>query len=104
MNDAIIELPIIVNMDVIENNNVYELDVDSLLQEYELSLESQIIVETSGVDKYLGPYQVVPLAFDDQTLETKDKLCTEDIIVEKVPLWETSNLSGGYTVYIAERL
>lgn len=104
MNDAIIELPIIVNMDVIENNNVYELDVDSLLQEYELSLESQIIVGTYYADTYEGPYLVTPAAFDDQTLQTENKLCTENIVVEKVPLWETSNLSGGYTVYIAERL
>ena len=104
MNDAIIELPIVVNMDVIENNNVYELDVDSLLQEYELSLESQIIVGTYYADTYEGPYLVTPVAFDDQTLQTENKLCTENIVVEKVPLWETSNLSGGYTVYIAERL
>lgn len=104
MNDASIELPIIVNMDVIENSNVYELTVDKLLNEFELIVDSDIIVKVADTDEYEGEYVIIPLAYDQQVLDTKDKLCRENIIVKEVPLWETSNLSGGNTVYIAERL
>lgn len=104
MNDASIELPIIVNMDVIENSNVYELTVDKLLNEFELIVDSDIIVKVADADAYEGEYVIIPLAYDQQVLDTKDKLCRENIIVKEVPLWETSNLSGGNTVYIAERL
>ena len=104
MNDANIELPIIVNMDVIENSNVYELTVDKLLNEFELIVDSDIIVKVANADDYEGEYVIIPLAYDQQVLDTKDKFCKENIIVKEVPLWETSNLSGGNTVYIAERL
>lgn len=104
MNDASIELPIIVNMDVIENSNVYELTVDKLLNEFELIVDSDIIIKIADADEYEGEYVIIPLAYDQQILDTKDKLCRENIIVKEVPLWETSNLSGGNTVYIAERL
>ena len=115
MNDANIELPIIVNMDVIENSNVYELTVDKLLNEFELTVDkllnefelivdSDIIVKVANADDYEGEYVIIPLAYDQQVLDTKDKFCKENIIVKEVPLWETSNLSGGNTVYIAERL
>lgn len=50
---------------------------------------------------YEGPYYVVPRAYDDIVLDTQDKLMTEDVTVSAVPYYETSNLSGGFTVYIA---
>ena len=104
MNNSIIDLPIIVNMDVIENSNVFELDIVELSNVLNLSIDSEIIVKNYDAERYEGSYLIIPAAYDDQVLETKNKLCTENIVVEKVPLWETSNLSGGNTVYIAERL
>lgn len=49
---------------------------------------------------YNGPYDVIPDARYDRTLETKDKLLTENINVSKVPFHETHN-DYGTTVYIA---
>ncbi len=52
---------------------------------------------------YEGEYRTASKAFDPQTLPTKGKLLTEDIIIDPVPYYETGNLFDGTTVYIAER-
>ena len=53
------------------------------------------------VPVYDGDYEVVPVAFQDITLPTKDKKMMSDVVVKEIPYYETSNLSGGTTVYIA---
>lgn len=50
------------------------------------------------VDTYEGDYVVSP-KIRDQILETRNKKMLEDVVVEKVPYYETSNTSGT-TVYI----
>lgn len=50
---------------------------------------------------YEGDYEVLPLAFEETVLPTKDKKLIEDIVVKEIPYYETSNTSGGNTVYIA---
>lgn len=51
--------------------------------------------------RYDGNYEAVPNAFNTQTLPTANKLLTQDIVVKKVPYYETSNIQQGITVYIA---
>lgn len=53
-------------------------------------------------NEYKGPYEVEADLYEDQTLATKDKTCTEDITVKKVEYAETSNPAGGLTVYIGK--
>lgn len=53
-------------------------------------------------DIYDGEYEVTPNAHKSQTLETADKLLKENVTIAKVPYWETSNPSGGNTIYIAD--
>lgn len=53
---------------------------------------------------YDGDYEVIPLAFQDIILPTKDKKMMGDVVVKEVPYYETSNLSGGVTVYIAGKV
>lgn len=48
---------------------------------------------------YEGDYTVTP-KLEEQTLPTKDKVLTEDIQVEKIPITKTANSSGGNTVII----
>lgn len=55
---------------------------------------------SSDIAAYKGPYQVVPELDNDITLETKDKKMNDNVTVGKIPLYETSNISGGKTVYI----
>lgn len=50
---------------------------------------------------YEGETVVVPRAARDVVLPTKDTYVPEDIMVRKVPSFQTENASGGKTVYIA---
>lgn len=54
--------------------------------------------------EYKGEYTVSPSASKDAVLSTKNKKLTKDITVKKIPYYETSNESGGNTVYIAGQL
>lgn len=51
-------------------------------------------------DNYTGQYSVTPLPNIDQILKTKNKLLKENVIVEQIPYYETTNDAGGYTVII----
>lgn len=84
----IAEIPVVVKFKVKEEAPV------------KFKIDSTLIVGEG--EPYEGEYIITPLAFTDQILDTKNKVLTEDIVVQKVPKYETSNVSGGYTVYIAE--
>ena len=49
---------------------------------------------------FAGPYIVIPKAWQDQMLETKNKSMTDDVTVTEVPYVEVSNIYGT-TVSIA---
>lgn len=71
------------------------------------SLKGQLTIPIYAhmvVDPYEGPYTIIPKAFDNQSLHTKNKTCSDDILVEKVPYYETTNNSNGLTAYIAEEV
>lgn len=55
-------------------------------------------------DVYTGDYTVIPKADEQTILATSGKLMAGDVTVTEVPYYETSNLSGGNTVYIAEEV
>lgn len=59
-----------------------------------------VIEVTHDYDPYEGPYIVIPKAWQDQILATKDKDMTDDVTVTEVPYTEISNLYGT-TVSIA---
>lgn len=50
---------------------------------------------------YEGRYIVTPMAYEEQVLETKGKKMEDNVVVKEVPYYETSNVDGGETVYIA---
>lgn len=58
-----------------------------------------IKVVSSDAPTYRGPYEVTPRA-TEQVLATKTTLMTDDVTVNGIPYYETSNASGGYTVTI----
>lgn len=49
-------------------------------------------------ETYIGDYEVTPKSFE-QELPTKSKNMKDDVLVHKIPYYETSNLTGT-TVYI----
>lgn len=68
----------------------------------EISIEVANVIDVSSIrEHYDGPYIVTPLADVETVLETQDKVMDDDVTVLKIPYYETSNLSGGYTVFIA---
>lgn len=65
-------------------------------------LGNYIEVSSQSYDFYDGEYVVIP-ATTDQTLETANKVLTDDVLVTSVPFYETSN-PDGTTVYIASKI
>lgn len=53
-----------------------------------------------GVEIYDGEYVVHSEAHEVQVLPTANKQLEKNITVEKIPYYETSNLSDGITIYI----
>lgn len=53
-----------------------------------------------SAETYDGEYTVTPQFDDPVILETKDKLLTDDVTVNPIEVFRTSNPSGGKTIYI----
>lgn len=52
-------------------------------------------VFTIQYDKpYDGEYTIVPSAYSDQVLNTRNKFLKQNIVVTEIPTYETSNDSG----------
>ena len=62
-------------------------------------LEDSVFIYQAPV--YNGEYNIIPKAYDEQVLQTKEKTLLENVTVQKVPYYEVSNSSGGNTVNIA---
>lgn len=56
-----------------------------------------------GYTDYTGSYEVTPKT-SEQSLKTKDRHLTDDVTVKAIPFFETSNNSGGNTVYIGSEV
>lgn len=55
-----------------------------------------------GAELYEGAYMVHSAAHEAQELPTANKHLVKNITVEKIPYYETSNLSDGITIYIGD--
>lgn len=66
--------------------------------------EISIFSGESTKEKYEGDYTIAPSTEEDIVLVTKDKLMTDDLTLKKIPFHETSNDSGGITVYIGKEV
>lgn len=96
-----ISLPIQVNITLEKSKTVYAMALESTVEEYELTNSTVINATIIDIPEYEGSYTITPLANDNVVVETKDKLCTDDITVLKIPTYQTHNESG-ITFYIAE--
>ncbi len=74
------------------------LETQEKLLDVDLETDTIEIIKTDA-ESYEGPYNITPLAFQEQEFETKDKILEENIKVKEIPYYETSNQYGD-TVYI----
>lgn len=65
----------------------------------DMALGSAIQVTYLTGDIYEGEYVVDP-SFDEQTLLTKNKTLEDNVTVNPIMVSRTTNIGGGYTVYI----
>lgn len=66
-------------------------------------LSGGLTIPRSSAETYEGEYVVTPKAYEEQVLETANKLMLDNVSVLRVPYFETSNTSGT-TVYIANEV
>lgn len=59
---------------------------------------------TTKHNEYVGPYEVVPQAFNAQTLQTAFMLLNDDIVVSEIPYFDVGNESDGSTIYIGSKI
>ena len=61
--------------------------------------------DTQGVhaETFDGEYVVTPKVMA-QTMPTKQKMMRDDVTIREIPFFETSNTSGGNTVYIGSEV
>ena len=68
------------------------------------TLHGTLSARSIGADIYDGAYTVHSEAHEVQILPTANKQLTKNITVEKIPYFETSNLSDGITAYIGSEV
>lgn len=84
----------------LEQTKAFKVNIDPMLKNVPISMDVIIEQKSKPINPYEGPYLVVPSAHDEIILETKDRYMEDDVKVLKIPYYETSNLSDGYTAYI----
>ena len=63
----------------------------------------QVQTITEPSNPYDGQYSIRP-KINEQILPTKDRLLSENVVVQAIPVIRTSNTSGGITIYIANEV
>lgn len=58
---------------------------------------------TSPTNVYTGPTEFTP-SYAEQIAETNGKLMRSDLTIKEIPVYKTKNATGGYTIYVAERI
>lgn len=65
-------------------------------------LHGMVSARNIGAELYEGAYTVHSAAHEAQELPTANKHLVKNITVEKIPYYETSNMSDGITIYIGD--
>ena len=63
-------------------------------------LSGTLSLPYGAADVYDGEYEITPALYNDQTLETANKRMSRNVEVYKIPIAQTTNLAGGYTVVV----
>ena len=84
----------------------FRTDMKICSEEFRLDIKNYQGMKNADI--YTGDYIVTPKDIEQQ-IKTKNKflnkdLIVKDLIVKKIPFFETSNEEGGNTVYIGKEL
>ena len=72
-----------------------EFNADFLENNREFSAEFGTVQKIHDrMPEYDGSYEITPLAYEAQTLETENKTMTADLTVLEIPIFEVSNEYG----------
>lgn len=97
-----VDEPITVDLQIDNSNRVFDMALESNQRTVDLSAATAIVVQAgSDVPRYEGDYLVIPHAYNEKVLQTKNKMCTDNITVTKIKTSSTTN-PYGTTFYIAE--
>lgn len=77
------------------------IGIDPAKVDLKFSNFQRVVATEDDIERYDGEYEVTP-TIEGETLPTKRKFMEEDLLVNPIPIYETSNDSGGTTVYIAK--
>lgn len=85
-----------------------DVQMEAKFIEHDLLLDAkfesfQKVTVQDGVKPYVGAYEVTPKV-DAQTIPTAKKYMTDDMRINAIPFYETSNLSNGKTIYIGSEV
>ena len=91
----------IIQVKFVENEQKLDIDFAKTNQKLGADFgEVQYVTEFVG-EKYEGDYEITPNV-EAQTVPTKNKVLIDDMTIKSIPIYKTSNNSGGTTVYIAK--
>lgn len=85
-------------------SSIYKTSIDDYQLEEITGTITYGIGKGENVPAYNGKYEITPLALENVILQTKNKKMLNNVTIKKIPYYETSNLSGGVTVYIAGQI
>ena len=86
-----------------ESTQHFATNVEGLDHVFDANFDQVQDVTVINGTPYKGPYEVTPRVVE-QTMETRNKVMTDDVTVLAIPVYRTSNQSGGTTVYIANEV
>ena len=84
----------------VNNNNRFDTKFKTTGEQFEVIFKGfQEVNARFDAEYYEGEYEATPMV-TEQTLDTSEKLMTEDFTIKAIPYFEVSNLAGGSTVTI----
>ena len=90
----------ILKVDFSVQDAIIRADFNEVNSKFKADFGQVYRIVSDEVPVYDGSYSVTP-AVTEQTMETANKMMTDNVKVEKIPYSEVSNNSGGFTVTIA---
>lgn len=81
----------------------FNVSMKNDIKPFAFSFEDFQTTTKIDAEHYKGSYEVTPKA-ESQSLETKDKFMDNNVTINKMPFFETSNEQGGETIYIGDEI